>query len=266
MVVVPVVRAKAMGREPMLLVAGGGQSGLVGKLAWSGESAGVQAPPSLAPPWHFPSPAQMGQTWTPTEQNPPPVHVALAVHTVPLLVPPTQWSLPAVSGGNRSPSRKRVEVSGRLTAEAPLEQSAVPLASVATELMTHTLVGGLAGFGIGSGGPNRHPMLVQLRSGCVPPTSAPVGAAGLGRRWPGAGAVVGGGGAVVVLVVGGPAVVVVVGGGGAVVVVVGGGGAVVVVVGGGGAVVVVVGGGGAVVVVVGGGGAVVVVAIGRAHV
>src|SRR5438046_9265129 len=164
MVVVPVVRAKAMGREPMLLVAGGGQSWLVGKLALSGESAGVQAAPSLAPPWHFAEPAQMGQTWTRTEQNPP-VHVELAVHTVPLLVPPTQWSLPAVSGGNRSPSRKRVEVSGRLTAEAPLEQSAVPLASVATEVMTHTLVGGLAGFGIGSGGPNRQPLLLAPPSG-----------------------------------------------------------------------------------------------------
>jgi len=85
-------------------------------------------------------------------------------------------------------------VSGRLTAEAPLEQSAVPLASAATALMTHTLVGGLAGFGIGSGGPNRHPLLVQRRSGCVPPTSAavvaarssavPVHAATLVSDWP----------------------------------------------------------------------------------
>src|SRR6266403_1819435 len=40
MVVVPVVRAKAMGREPMLLLAGGGQSWLVGKLGVTGESAG----------------------------------------------------------------------------------------------------------------------------------------------------------------------------------------------------------------------------------
>src|SRR5437870_13880170 len=29
--------------------------------------------------------------------------------------------------------------------------------------MTHTLVGVLPGFGIGSGGPNRHPTLVQFR-------------------------------------------------------------------------------------------------------
>src|SRR3989442_14876647 len=110
----------------------------------------IETPPSLAPPWPFPSPAQMGQTCTPTEQNPPPVHVALAVHTAPGLVPPTQWSLPEASGVNRSPSRKRVEVSGRLTAEAPLEQSAVPLASVATGWRTHTRVGGLGGGGTAS--------------------------------------------------------------------------------------------------------------------
>src|SRR5207245_6432735 len=128
---------------------------------------------------------------------------ALAVHTVPGLVAPTQWSLPAASGGNRSPVKKRVEVSGRLTAEAPLEQSAVPLASAATALMTHTLVGGVGGFGIGSGGPNRHPLLVQLRSGCVPPTSAmvvaarlsavPAHAATLVRDWPMSGTAYGSG-------------------------------------------------------------------------
>src|SRR2546426_12629754 len=98
MVVVPVVRAKAMGREPMLLVAGGAQSWLVGKLGVTGESAGVQAARALAPPGHFPSPAQMGQTWTPTEQNPPPAHVEFAVHTAPGVGPPTQWALPEASG------------------------------------------------------------------------------------------------------------------------------------------------------------------------
>src|SRR5436309_11500365 len=65
--------------------------------------------------------------------------------------------------GNRSPSRKISELSGRLRLEAPLPQSAVPLALVVTVLMTHTLVGVLPGFGIGSGGPNRHPTLVQFR-------------------------------------------------------------------------------------------------------
>ena len=47
-------------------------------------------------------------------------------------------------------------------AEAPLRQSAVPLALVATTLMTQTLVGVLAGFGIGSGWPNRHPAFVHF--------------------------------------------------------------------------------------------------------
>jgi len=37
------------------------------------------------------------------------------------------------------------------------------MAFCATVLMTQTLVGGLLGFGIGSGGPNRHPALVQFR-------------------------------------------------------------------------------------------------------
>src|SRR5206468_275925 len=41
--------------------------------------------------------------------------------------------------------------------------SAVPLALTDTELMTHRLIGVVAEFGIGSGGPNRHPTLVQLR-------------------------------------------------------------------------------------------------------
>src|SRR5947207_5332679 len=90
MVFVPVVSAKAMGREPMSLAEGGGQSWLVGKFELMGESAGVQAAPSLSPPWHLLSPAQMGQAWTPTEQNPPPVHGVSSVHTVPTAVPPTQ--------------------------------------------------------------------------------------------------------------------------------------------------------------------------------
>src|SRR5881628_2900684 len=47
-------------------------------------------------------------------------------------------------------------------AEAPLLQSAVPLAFCATTLTTQTLVGVLAGFGIGSGWPNRHPAFVHF--------------------------------------------------------------------------------------------------------
>ena len=55
------------------------------------------------------------------------------------------------------------KVSGRLMSDAPVEQSAVPAALLATRLITQTLVGVLAGLGIGSGGPKRHPALVQLR-------------------------------------------------------------------------------------------------------
>src|SRR2546428_13167697 len=62
--------------------------------------------------------------------------------------------------GKRSPVRKSSELSGRLRFEAPLAQSAVPLASAGTELMTHRLIGVVAEFGIGSGGPNRQPTLV----------------------------------------------------------------------------------------------------------
>src|SRR2546425_12306694 len=47
-------------------------------------------------------------------------------------------------------------------AEAPLRQSAVPLALFATTLMTQTLVGVLAEFGIGNGWPNRHPAFVHF--------------------------------------------------------------------------------------------------------
>ena len=60
LLVVPVVRSNAIGSEPMLLTAGGGQSWLVGKLFVVPRrlSAGVQASPSFAPPWHLFVPAQ----------------------------------------------------------------------------------------------------------------------------------------------------------------------------------------------------------------
>ena len=47
--------------------------------------------------------------------------------------------------------------------ETPVTQFAEPLALVATTLTTHTLVGVLPEFGIGSGGPKRQPTLVQFR-------------------------------------------------------------------------------------------------------
>src|SRR5437870_13659787 len=118
----------------MSRAAGGGQSWVVGKLAFCAESAGVHAMPLLGPPWHTLL-KHTGQGWRPG------------------------------TSGAMSPVRKISELSGRLTCEAPLEQSAEPVASVVTELMTHTLVAGLPGFGIGSGWPNRHPSLVQFRLG-----------------------------------------------------------------------------------------------------
>jgi hypothetical protein len=54
-------------------------------------------------------------------------------------------------------------VSGRFRCDVPVLQFAVPLAFVATTFTTQTLVGVLAEFGIGSGGPKRHPTLVQFR-------------------------------------------------------------------------------------------------------
>src|SRR5436309_5252115 len=142
--------------------AGGGQSWVVGKLGFSAESAGVQAPPSLAPPWHLFVPAQ--------ELAPAPGQSASLLHGPPLFEPALQVGLQTgqlwIPGafGKRSPVRKSSELSGRLRLEAPLPQSAVPVASADTVLMTHRLIGVVAVFGIGSGGPNRHPTLVQLRS------------------------------------------------------------------------------------------------------
>ena len=141
--------------------AGGGQSWVVGKLGFSAESAGVQAPPSLAPPWHLIVPAQ--------EPAPAPGQSASLLHGPPLFVPALQVWLQTgqlwIPGafGNRSPARKSYELSGRLRFEAPVTQSVEPVASAATVLMTHTLIGVVAEFGIGSGGPNRHPTLVQSR-------------------------------------------------------------------------------------------------------
>src|SRR5438046_3512782 len=147
----------------MSLTTGGGQSWVVGKSPRvpMAESDGVQGKPSLGPPWHKVAPVQ--------EPAPAPGQSASLLQGPVAFVPALQvwlhtgqtW-MPGASG-NRSPSRKISELSGRLRLEAPVEQSAVPLASVVTELMTQTLVAVLPGFGIGSGGPNRHPTLVQSR-------------------------------------------------------------------------------------------------------
>src|SRR5216110_262880 len=147
----------------MSMAAAGGQSWVVGKSdrVPTTESAGVQAMPSLGPPWHLFEPAQ---------EPAPPLGQSASLLQGPLIFVPAlqvllhtgQTWMPGAFG-NRSPSRKISELSGRLSCEAPLPQSAVPLALVDTVLMTHTLVGVLPGFGIGSGGPNRHPTLVQFR-------------------------------------------------------------------------------------------------------
>ena len=50
---------------------------------------------------------------------------------------------------------------------APSVHVALPLASVATSLMMHVLVGGFPRFGIGSGEPKRQPAEVQCRSPCA---------------------------------------------------------------------------------------------------
>jgi len=70
--------------------------------------------------------------------------------------------------GSRSASRNIVPVIGSVgvIAIAPVEQSRVPLASASRVLTTQTLVAAAACeiFGIGTGGPNRQPFLVHLRS------------------------------------------------------------------------------------------------------
>src|SRR5207244_7639428 len=123
------------------------------------ESAGVQGIPLLGPPWQTTEPPQV----------PPLGQSALLLHGPAVFEPPVQvwlqtghdWMPGAF--GNRSPSRKISWLTGRLSAEAPVEQSAEPLASLVTVLMKHTLSAVVAGFGAGSGGPNRHPTLVQFR-------------------------------------------------------------------------------------------------------
>src|SRR5438132_792073 len=146
----------------MSMAAAGGQSCVVGKSdrVPTTESDGVQARPLLGPPW---------QTFEPVQEPAPPLgQSASTLHGPVLFVPALhvwlhtgQTWMPGAAG-NRSPSRKISELSGRLRLEAPVEQSAVPVALAVTVLMTQTLVGVLPGFGIGSGGPNRQPTLVQF--------------------------------------------------------------------------------------------------------
>src|SRR5438445_5370821 len=149
----------------MSVAAGGGQSWLVGKSDRGpmAESAGVQGPPALTTlPWQTFGPAQ--------ELAPAPGQSASVLHGPMGFVPAllhvwlhTGHTWMPGAAGNRSPVRKISELSGRLSCEAPVVQFAVPVALAVTVLMTHTLVGVLAVFGIGSAGPNRQPTPVQLR-------------------------------------------------------------------------------------------------------
>src|SRR5947208_2544051 len=121
----------------MLRPVDGGQSWVVGKLGSTGESAGVQARPLLRPPWQTTGPPQV----------PPLGQSALLLHGPAAFEPPVQvwlqtghdWMPSAV--GKRSPVRKSSELSGRLRFDAPVTQSAVPLAFCDTVLMTHKLIG-----------------------------------------------------------------------------------------------------------------------------
>jgi hypothetical protein len=139
---VPELSAKPMGIVPMLRLASGRQSWLVGYCGrpWD-VLAGVQLIPLSRPPWQVPlfgdptlPPVQSGQVW-----------------------------MPGVNG-RLSPIRKISELSGRLTAAVPAAQSSVPEAADATVLITQVLVGVLAVFGIGSGPPKKQPGLLQKRS------------------------------------------------------------------------------------------------------
>src|SRR2546425_8833305 len=63
----------------------------------------------------------------------------------------------------RSPVMKISPLIGTFRAAAPLAQSAVPVRSAASELMTQLLRAVAPGFGAGSGAPKRHPAAVQGR-------------------------------------------------------------------------------------------------------
>ena len=72
----------------------------------------------------------------------------------------------------RSPVMKISPLIGTFRAAAPLAQSAVPVRSAASELMTQLLRAVEPGFGTGSGAPKRHPAAVQVRRLPVSPDEA----------------------------------------------------------------------------------------------
>src|SRR4029450_4905165 len=136
-VTVPLVRLKATGRVPMLVMGSGGQSLLVGY-------EGV-------PPTGGGAATQGLLLWVPPMQT-------LFEHSghgwMPAMVPAGSVDV--------SPVRKMTDDSGALRVDSPVPQSTVPLTSDDSVLSTHTLVGVLTGFGTASGAPKRHAADVQL--------------------------------------------------------------------------------------------------------
>src|SRR5439155_1644148 len=122
----------------MSLTGGGGQSWLVGKLSLSAESAGVQPVPSLGPPWHTFTPVQ--------EPAPAPGQSASLLHGPLKFVPASQvwlhtgqtWMPGAF--GNRSPSRKSSELSGRLRLEAPVVVLTAPGSGLAAAQLSRAVL------------------------------------------------------------------------------------------------------------------------------
>src|SRR5215475_16084706 len=76
------------------------------------------------------------------------------------------------TAGSRSPVRYTRARSGSVTS-APPPHEALPLASCATSVRIHALIGTLAGSGTATGAPNWQPERVQLRD--VPVTACDVG-------------------------------------------------------------------------------------------
>jgi len=145
----------------MLSAVVGGQSWVVGKLASTGESAGVQDAPLLGPPW------QTFEPWQ--EPAPAPGQSASVLHGPVLFVPALQVLLqPGTTGcpAHREEVSPEEELRAERQAQARGAGGAVRRADgiFGTRcLMTHKLIGVVAEFGIGSGGPNRHPTAVQFR-------------------------------------------------------------------------------------------------------
>src|SRR5207302_668083 len=145
-------------------------------------------PPTQLPVWHAPdavqSPSEQqavlagaGAAHLPKslEQTPPPVQAAgfpLTLQAPPVVQSPPAFVPPTHRLGIRSPVRKSLDESGRLSpVVVPVLQFADPDASAESTLMTQVLVADppCELFGTGSGGPKRHPAAVHCRNEHEPP-------------------------------------------------------------------------------------------------